>query len=69
MLENAIVVGIVVIAAAYLLRRWLKKGSQPSCGCGCTGCEQARACLGADENGQCPSGHTIELDDLRPPRR
>ncbi len=69
MIENAIVAGIVVVAAAYLLRRHLKKGSQPSCGCGCSGCGVAGSCSGADKADQCPSGHSSQgLDDLRPPR-
>ena len=63
MSETLIVAGIVAIAAIYLLRRFLKKGAQPSCGCGCTGCGQASSCSGADQDGNCPSG----LGDLRKP--
>ncbi len=62
MLQNLIVAGIVIVAAVYLLRRWLKKGAQSSCGCGCSGCGSADACAGADSDGKCPSG----LHDMRP---
>jgi FeoB-associated Cys-rich membrane protein len=45
---QTIVALLIVAGAAFLLvrriRNSLKKGSPPSCNCGCSGCEASNAC-------------------------
>ncbi len=46
-IQTVIVFLIVAGAAVYLIRRFynnLKKRNSPSCGCGCTGCNDSHAC-------------------------
>lgn len=65
MLQNAIVVAIIVVAAIYLLRRFRKNSTSGGCGCGCEGCGLAPK----DHACSCGTGkmHT-GLDDLRDPK-
>jgi hypothetical protein len=38
MWEKLLIAGIVVAALAYMVRRMVRTGKSPSCGCGCSSC-------------------------------
>ncbi|MDQ7832944.1 MAG: FeoB-associated Cys-rich membrane protein [Desulfovibrionaceae bacterium] len=38
MWEKLIIAAIVVAALAYTIRRMVRTGKSPSCGCGCSSC-------------------------------
>lgn len=45
-MDTAIVLGIIILAAAYLLKKYLVPSKSTGCGCsgGCSGCGEQPAC-------------------------
>jgi hypothetical protein len=60
MIEKIVVAALVVLAGAYLTRRFLKKGGSA---CGCSGSGQS-CCSGSSSSGCCSNGQQ-EIGRLR----
>ncbi|MFW5837229.1 MAG: FeoB-associated Cys-rich membrane protein [Desulfovibrionaceae bacterium] len=57
-MDNLLAVLIIVAAAAYLLRRWLKPSKKPGGGCpGCSGCSDLMAKNGCGHSQAGRGGH------------
>ena len=65
-MDIIIVVLIILVAAAYLVKRYwpAAKGSPPSCGCGCSGCDGA-----PDKSAQCASLQTFSELQASAPKK